>query len=154
MSLPLGEYLVRAGAISADQRDTILERQRSSGRPFGVLAEELFGVEPARIESAWASQYADLVEEVDLSATEPDTSALDVIGRRQAWQFRFLPLWFDAEGMLVVCTTTRDLPRALRFAGWRLGKPVAFVLTTPEDLEHALERHYPIGGMRLAAKAV
>jgi hypothetical protein len=145
MQTKLGDVLVRMGMLSASQRDEVLACQASSGRPFGALAEELFGVSPRAIERAWASQYAELVGRVDLGAERTEPGALELIDRRQAWQFQVLPVRFEG-GDLVLATTEAALPRAMRFAGWALGVPVSFVLAEPAALEAGLQASYPLSG--------
>ena len=150
MPVRLGELLIRHGDLTAEQRDEILAIQRDRRRPFGVLAEELFGVSPSAVERAWATQYAgeyaasaELVEPEDLI---PEPEALRLIERRQAWQFGLLPLRFESDH-LTACSTQTLLPRAMRFAGWRIALPVQFVLSTDEALSDALAQHYPMAGM-------
>lgn len=144
MPVRLGDLLVRAGALTEAERDRVLETQQRTRRPFGVLAEELFGVDPAVVERAWAEQYALASERVHPGAETVDPNALACIDRRQAWQFAVLPMRFEA-GELIVCTSVEYLPRAMRFAGWRLGERVSFVLAERRELGAALERHYPMG---------
>ena len=50
-TLKLGDLLVQQGVLTVAQRDQVLEAQRLRRRPFGVLAEDLFGVSPA----AWSA---------------------------------------------------------------------------------------------------
>lgn len=149
MVLRLGDLLVRNGVLTDEQRDQILEQQREIGRPFGELAERLYGVSPHDIEQAWAEQYASLSPPVDPRRYRPSEEILASINRRQAWQFEVLPLKRDGEELLL-CTTQENLPRAMKFAGWRLGEAVSFVLASPKALGEALERHYPMGGMTAA----
>jgi hypothetical protein len=144
-SLRLGDLLVARGVLEEAQRDEILAEQSLSGRPFGALAERMFGVSPRDIEQAWAEQYSSLAPTADLDAEEPEPYALSLIERRQAWQFRVLPLRFDGDELLV-CTTRENLPRALRFTGWSIGHRCVFVITSAEQLDAALERHYSMGG--------
>ena len=146
MHLRLGDLLVRQGVLTEEQRDAVLAEQRLVGRPFGALAERMFGVNPADVERAWAAQYAQMAEHVDPRSSEIDPYALRLVERRQAWQFRVLPLRFSGED-LVICTTETHLPRAMRFTGWRIGHPVRFVLAPPLQLGEALVAHYPIAGM-------
>jgi len=146
MALRLGEILVQRGVLTREQRDELLERQSITGRPLGVLAETIHGVCPSDIEQAWAEQFAALADHVDpvRAAVPPEVRKL--IDRRQAWQFKVLPL--DRRGgELVVCTSRRHLARALRFAGWRLGESCTFVIADPDRLGHALMRFYPMDGM-------
>jgi hypothetical protein len=146
MTLRLGDLLVRNGALTEAQRDSVLDYQRLTGRPFGELAERLFGVGQAAVEQAWAEQYAMIARRVDPRAEPVEAEALSQIDRRQAWQFRLLPLRFDA-GELMVCTTQEHLVRALKFAGWRIQPSCYFVLTDPVALGEALMKHYPMAGM-------
>jgi len=143
--LRLGELLVDMGAMRPEQRDTVLERQRDSARPFGVLAEELFGVDPGVVEDAWAQQYTVIAPRLDPRRIEPDPDLLALVTRRQAWQFGLVPVWADDRAMVGV-TSAPFLARAMRFVGWRLEHDVSFALCTPEQLVEGLERHYPIDG--------
>lgn len=142
----LGDLLVRQGVLSESERDQVLKVQAQAGRPFGVIAEELFGVEPEAVERAWAEQYAHYAPSVDPRSFEVEEDALALINRRQAWQFRLMPLRCHGN-QVILCTTQDNLVRALRFAGWRLGQQCQFALTDPRALGEALERYYPLGGM-------
>ena len=146
MSIRLGDVLVKRGLLSEAQRDSILDKQREVGRPFGELAEGMFGVHPDDVERAWAHQYAAMAPHIDPAATPPEASALRLISARQAWQFRVLPLCYQ-DNELVVCTTEAHLVRALKFAGWRLGEVCTFVITDDESMGQALDHHYPIAGL-------
>ncbi|MEX2217348.1 MAG: hypothetical protein WD749_01195 [Phycisphaerales bacterium] len=142
----LGDLLVRRGVLTEAQRDAVLEHQRMTGRPFGELAERLFGVGQSAVEEAWAEQYALIARRVDPRSERLDPAALTLLDRRQAWQFRMLPLRFEADELLI-CTTQDHLPRALKFAGWKIQAPCFFVLADPRSLGEALLRHYPMEGM-------
>lgn len=146
MHLRIGDVLVRAGVLSEFERDAIVREQAQAGKPFGLLAEELFGVEPKRIEQAWAEQYAELVGEFDLRDARIDPDVVSVVSPRQAWQFRLLPIRRDPEGLLL-CSTRRDLPRALRFATTHLAEPSCFVVADPVSLGEAMVEHRPIAGL-------
>lgn len=146
----LGDLLVIQGSLTEQQRDEILAAQRDTIRPFGALAEELFGINPADVEAAWASQYAAMSpastgDDGSTPAVDPD--ALGTLDRRQAWQFAICPLHED-DAELVLATTREHLPRALRFVGWRLTRPSRFEITDRQTLGRLLEAHYPMGGAR------
>jgi hypothetical protein len=143
----LGQILVEGGVLTTRQVDEVLTVQERTGEPFGVLAERLFGVAPEAIEEAWASQYARLTRPVnpEIEAFEPGASEL--VTRRQAWQFRILPMRFEGRELLVA-TTQRHLRRALRFATNVIGLPVFFVIAEPLPLGRALCARYPLPGMR------
>lgn len=145
MAMRLGDLLVRRGVLTEQQRDEVLKFQKTHNRPFGELAETLFGISPAAVEQAWAAQYAMLAESVDPRASDVAHDALELVSRRQAWQFKVLPLGL-AKGEVRVCTTQEHLARALRFVGWRVCAPCHFVLAQAEHLGEALMKHYPITG--------
>lgn len=149
MSVRLGEVLVARGLLSEAQRAHILEAQKSSGRPFGVLAEQIFGVSPRDVEQAWAEQFAHEAERVDPTAAAPAPEALAIIERRQAWQFRVLPMRVE-RGELLLATDAVSLPRAMRFAGWRVAAPCRFVIAEPDALSAALQAFYPMPAFKPA----
>ena len=146
MTIRLGDLLVKQGVLTTRQRDHILEVQASCGRPFGALAESLFGVSPGAVEQAWAKQYSMLARHVDPRLYDPPSELLELVSRRQAWQFGVLPLSRTA-AHITLCTTEKYLARALRFSGWRIPGACDFVLSDPESLGQALEYHYSIDGI-------
>lgn len=144
MSMQLGELLVRSGVISDAQRRAILAEQEAHGRPFGVLAEEMFGVDGRAVEAAWATQFAACADWVDPSEVAVEPRALATVERRQAWQFRVVPMRFEGRE-LVLATDEQSLPRAMRFVGWRIGSSSRFVLAEASRLDAALKMYYPMG---------
>jgi hypothetical protein len=146
MAIRLGDLLVQHGVLTEPQRAAVLERQRFTGRPFGELAENMFGVSQHAVERAWAEQYAMIAERIDPKSERIEPVVLALLERRQAWQFCLLPIRFDGDE-LMVCTTQEHLVRAMRFANWRIKAPCYFVLADPLALSKALTRHYPMPGM-------
>ena len=142
----IGEILVRRGVLTQQQVDQLLDYQQQTGRPLGWLAERHFGVAPAAIEEAWAEQYAGFARTIDPEFEVYADEAAQLVTRRQAWQFCFLPIRFD-EGQLLVATTQQHLRRALRFATNVIGVPVFFVLAEPLALGQALCKRYPLPGL-------
>lgn len=145
----LGDLLVERGALTSQQRDEILDVQLDRARPFGVLAEELFGVQPSVVEQAWAEQHAMIATRLDPRAVEIDPDVIDMIERRQAWQFGIIPV--RKLGPTLECVTAPDyLARAMRFAGWRVPMDCSFSICDRSKLATALGIHYPIEGMDAA----
>jgi hypothetical protein len=143
----LGEMLVEHGVMTPEQCDEVLQVQKLRGGAFGAIAEDLFGIEPAAVERAWVEQYAGLTRSVDPRRCAISPAALTAISRRQAWQFRMLPMQILANGCVVCCTSKQHLVRALRFAGWRIGHDCEFVLADARHLGEALCEYYPMAGM-------
>lgn len=146
MTIRLGKILVDRGVLTDAQVKDVLNEQERSGAPFGLICEQLFGVSPHDVEQAWAAQYSAQARVVDPLREPVDRKAIDLITRRQAWQFRVLPLRFDGRELVLV-TTSQHLCRALRFATAVIGVPVYVVLAKPAALGEALCRHYPMPGM-------
>jgi hypothetical protein len=145
MPVRLGELLVRRGLLTEPQVTRVLEQQAIAHRPFGLLAETMFGVTPRDVEQVWAEQYESITGTVELASTRVEADVLDAVSRRQAWQFSVLPIRFDRHE-LVLATTRENLPRALRFALNVLERPAYFLLADADDLGRALARHYPLAG--------
>ncbi len=146
--LRLGELLVQLGRLSEEQVEEILDAQREGGRPFGYLAEKLFGLSVREIEGAWARQYEMLTGTVDLAGERIDREVNSIVSRRQAWQFGIIPLRRHGSELLMG-TTVEYLPRAVRFVTWHIDEPVSFIITTSQSLEAMLKLHYHLPGMTL-----
>ncbi len=148
----LGEILVNRGILTPDQVEMILDEQAETCRPLGLLAEERFGVPREAVEEAWVAQYEMLALQVDPAKEEVDPKVLDLVTRRQAWQFQVLPLRWDGFEVMTATTPTH-LARAVRFATACVGAPCYFVLADPHQLHEAIDRHYPmeVGGHPLVA---
>lgn len=142
----LGELLVAQGILRQTEVDAVLERQEKVGRPFGVLCEEMFGIDPELIEGAWVDQYRALSVSFDADFAATNPVALALVSARQAWQFRIFPLRME-HGALIAATTPGHLARASRFCSGVLGIPALFVVVDTHELAAALEVHFPIDGL-------
>lgn len=141
--LRIGEILVQQGILSQDQVAHILKIQRATARPFGDLAERLYGIDPNVVQDAWVEQYADTVGRVSLTNVDVDADCLDLVSRRQAWQFHIVPLFRDSDSLHVV-TTPESLVRAVNFATRTFSEPVYFRLTDRQQINSFLMQHYPV----------
>jgi hypothetical protein len=146
----LGEILVAHGVLTESDVDRILAVQRETGEPFGLISERLCGVDPGQVEVAWTEQYRRLTETVDTQCEAFDPSVHGLVSRRQAWQFRLVPVRRDGDHLRVLTTGTH-LRRALNFAIRVLGMPSYIVLTDPQSLGALLCERYPMGGMTPAS---
>ena len=142
MSIRLGELLVEQGALTLEQRDEVLRLQEEAHRPFGVIAEEYFGVSPNVIEDVWAKQYAMIALRLDPLAVQVDQSVLDIITKRQAWQFGLIPVR-EHQGEMEFVTSMECMARALRFVGWRMPVLSTFYICDLHSLKRGLALHYP-----------
>lgn len=143
MARRLGELLVERGALTAGQLSQLLKLQQTRREPLGVLAEEHFGVDPSDLEAAWSEQYALITASVDPRRELIDPTVLSTITKRQAWQFRVLPMRYDGQEVMIA-TCREHLPRALRFAYRHFGASCYLVVAQADALFDALQKHYPL----------
>ena len=141
--IQIGQLLVEQGVLTEQQVRHILKVQKLSHRPFGDLAERLFGIEPQAVEDAWVEQYLRTVGTVDLNDVELDTEYLRLLNRRQAWQFHLLPLRRDGDAVQMA-TTADNLVRSVNFASRRIDEPVHFLIAERQQLREFLMTHYPV----------
>lgn len=141
----IGQILVDQGVLSAAQVRVILDEQRHTGVPFGVLAERHFEVTVQTIERAWITQYQQFTGgQIDLATQQIDTDVLALINRRQAWQFEILPLCYQPTGELLMAASRRRLARAVTFVAAKLKPVVFFRIAESDQLRRFLQRHYPM----------
>jgi hypothetical protein len=139
----IGEILVRQGVLTPDQVDEILAEQRNSARPFGDLAERMFGVSASAVEDAWVAQYLDTVGTTDLDDVDVDVECLRLLNRRQAWQFHLLPLNREG-GEVALATDEANLLRALNFATRTVDETFHLLVAERAQLRQFLMTHYPV----------
>lgn len=141
--IPIGQLLVEQGVLKPEQVAHILKVQKASHRPFGDLAERLYGIDPQAIEDAWVEQYTRTVGVIDLNDVDFDAECLRVINRRQAWQFHVLPTHREDEH-LHVATDAENLVRAVNFSSRRIDEAVYLLVAEREQLREFLMKHYPV----------
>ena len=141
--IPIGQVLVEQGVLTQGQVDHILRVQRAGHRPFGDLAERLYGISPRAVEDAWVEQYSQYVGTVDLHEQQMDADCLRLLSRRQAWQFESLPVNRDGD-MLNIATSRENLVRAVNFATRTIDEPISFLLAERDQLREFLLQHYPV----------
>src|SRR5262249_12368276 len=117
--------------------------QKQSHRPFGDLAERLFGISPRAVEDAWVEQYVRTVGTIDLNDVDFDSECLRLLNRRQAWQFHVLPTNREPDA-LNVATSATDLVRAVNFSAQKIDEPLCFMIAERRQLREFLMKHYPV----------
>jgi MSHA biogenesis protein MshE len=141
--IQIGQLLVEQGVLSDVQVQKILEAQKQSHRPFGDLAERMFGIDPKAVEDAWVEQYLRIAGVVDLEEVKIETDALRTLNRRQAWQFHLLPTSRQGDN-LNLATSPENLIRSVNFATRSINEPVYFLIAERRQLRDFLMRHYPV----------
>ena len=141
--IQIGQLLMEQGVLTTAQVEHILKIQKMSHRPFGDLAERLYGIDPKAVEDAWVEQYIRVAGVVDLDQQNIDAECLRTLNRRQAWQFHLLPMNRTEEN-LNIATSARDLVRAVNFSARKLDEPVYFQIAERAQLRDFLMKHYPV----------
>jgi hypothetical protein len=141
--IPIGQLLIEQGVLSAEQVGHILAVQKASHRPFGDLAERLYGIDPQAVEDAWVEQYTRTVGVIDLNDVQFDADCLRLINRRQAWQFHLLPAYREGD-QLHIATDAENLVRAVNFSSRRIDEAVYFLVAERQQLRDFLMKHYPV----------
>ncbi len=141
--IQIGQLLVEQGVLTDKQVQEVLELQKVSHRPFGDIAERLFGIDPQAVEDAWVEQYLRTVGVIDLNDHKIETECLRMLNRRQAWQFHTMPLNRE-HSSLNVATCADELVRAVTFSPRKFDEPVYCLLAEREQLREFLMKHYPV----------
>ena len=141
--IQIGQLLVEQGVLSDAQVQHILKVQKISHRPFGDLAERLYGIDPKAVEDAWVAQYLRMVGVVDLDEQQIQVECLRLLSRRQAWQFHLLPLHRQEEG-LHMATSAENLVRSVNFTTRKIDEPVQFWIAENDQLREFLMKHYSV----------
>ena len=141
--IQIGQLLIEQGVLTPKQVDHILKVQKISHRPFGDLAERLFGISPQAVEDAWVQQYLRMVGTVELDEQKFDEQCLRLLNRRQAWQFHMLPMTRQREN-LNIATDAENLVRAVNFSAKKLDEPIYFQIAERKQLREFLMKHYPV----------
>ena len=141
--IQIGQLLIEQGVLTDAQVQHILKVQKVSHRPFGDLAERLYGIDPKVVEDAWVEQYIQEAGVTDLDDLEFDQKCLRVLNRRQAWQFHLLPLNRE-DGAVSMATSASDLVRSVNFATRTIDEPVYFLIAERQQLRDFLMKHYPV----------
>ena len=140
--IQIGQLLIEQGVLTDTQVAHILKVQKMSHRPFGDLAERLYGIDPKAVEDAWVEQYLRVVGTVDLDDVEIDTECLRLLNRRQAWQFHLLPV--GRRGEMEMATDAEHLVRSVNFSSRAIDEPVHFLIAERQQLREFLMKHYPV----------
>ena len=141
--IQIGQLLVEQGVLTDAQVKHILNVQKVSHRPFGDLAERLYGIDPRAVEDAWVEQYLRTTGVIDLDDVEMEKDCLRLLNRRQAWQFNTLPMNRQEE-MLSMATSAESLVRSVNFAARKIDEPVHFLIAERGQLREFLMKHYPV----------
>ena len=139
MAKKLGELLVDAGLISADQLDKALANQKVNKKRIGEIIVDLKMASEMDIVQTISFELG--VDSLDLSKAVVDPMAIQLISEKLARKFNLLPISVDGKVLTVAMLDPLDFEALddIRFATGYKVKPVA---TTRTELLHAIDIHY------------
>lgn len=144
--LKLGEILVQASVLTAEQLDTALEAQNATDGPrprLGSMIARLGFATESEIATAVAQQLG--VPFVDMTSATPDPSLLQALPRRIADHHQALPLDRADDGVVTVAISDPTNVVALDDLGMMLGGKLRVAVATAGSIAEAIERWYGAG---------
>lgn len=139
MAKKLGEVLVDAGLISADQLAKALANQKVNKKRIGEIIVDLKMASEMDIVQAISFELG--VDSLDLSKAVVDPMAIQLIPEKLARKFNLLPISVDGKVLTVAMLDPLDF-EALDDVRFATGYKVRAVATTRTELIHAIDIHY------------
>ncbi len=136
-----GQRLVERGIITQDQLDEGLRRQQTTmaNRKIGEILVRLGYISKSHITEGLADQMG--IPVVRLSQVEIPKRIKDMMDGNIAMLYRVIPIE-ERNGALVVATADPTNINALDNLGRLLDRPVEPALSTPEEIQDALNKYY------------
>lgn len=148
----IGQIMIARGLLNQEQVDHLLDHQTRDHRPFGQLAQGMYGVPEEAVCACLASQIIPECPRVKLCQEPSEPELLELLSPSEAWEHLVLPLRETEAGL--VCATTREaLPGAIALLQRRTNMPFRFVLADLHLLEQFIAERYDFEGIDLDAYA-
>jgi type IV pilus assembly protein PilB len=139
---PLGRILIKMGKLTRAQVSEALELQKTKRGPLGQLLIELGYVNERDVNLALAAQQG--MESITLGNIDIEKSVIDLIPSQMAHTYRIVPTDYDRETNTIgVALASPDNFQATDDLKTLMGFNVVARITTPEDMNDALNRFYP-----------
>ena len=148
----IGQILVDRGIMRVEHVSAVLDKQRSDPRPFGRLAETMFGIAVEEIAAALAVQLRHTTSWVNLAHQPLDPRVLTLLSPSEAWDHLVLPLRRE-DRQLVCATGAETLPEALALLQRRVSEPIRLVFAEMHQLEQFIAERYDYEGLELTDEA-
>ena len=141
----IGEILIRKGLISWDQLDHALAIREATGRKTGEVLVQRGMVSQKKLFQGLADQSG--MTFADLENVTPQTEALDAVPKRLAYEYHIMPLVSNEDTILIAASNPMTPWAETDILTYTRFKDIRTVLSSPEDIEHALARYYGKEGM-------
>ncbi|NTW29082.1 MAG: Flp pilus assembly complex ATPase component TadA [Coriobacteriia bacterium] len=137
----LGELLVRAGVITASQRDDAVQVHVATASPLGKVLVELGYASHGAILAVVAKQIG--IEYMDLSERRPEPGAVALIPREVATRYMLMPLEIRGNTLLVAMA---DPQNVLTIDHVRIitGHEIRPAISTKNDILEAIRQYYDV----------
>jgi type IV pilus assembly protein PilB len=141
--LPLGQLLVQAGRLSAEQlQEALAEQEQSPGRRLGEILVAR-GLVPSKVVAqALAHQHG--LEFVDLARVEVEPAAASLLPEPFARKAQVLPVRFLDEDLVLVAVGDPTNLRTADDLRLALGLNIRLAVAEPSALEGTIERTYRV----------
>jgi hypothetical protein len=136
--LPAGEILVRTGLISSEQLSNALDQARRSDELIGRTLVNLGLIKEVDLVRALALQVG--MEFVDLSRTEVDPAAAQMLPAAVAWRYLAIPI-AERDGRVVIAIADSANQQVLDDIRVVLDRDLQPVVATPSDIIHTIREH-------------
>ncbi len=135
----LGELLVKARAISAEQLEQALAQQQKSGQKLGQALQDLGAISEGDLHRFLAKHLG--IDYVDLSLAHLNSDTIFLLKEVQARSYQALVLQSDDKGLLVGMADPTDI-HAYDQLCRLLKRPVRLALVNETDLLHTINSMY------------
>jgi len=138
----LGRILIKMGLITRTQAAEAKEIQSKKGGPIGQILIELGYVDPADVQLALAAQVG--MEPVDLDRFDVPKEIIALMPAQMAHTYKVVPIdWQPETKLLSIALASPDNFQATDDLKTLLGFNIKPFISTPEQIEAALNRYYP-----------
>ncbi|MBN1787940.1 MAG: Flp pilus assembly complex ATPase component TadA [Sedimentisphaerales bacterium] len=140
----LGRILVKMGILTRDKvhQCLALQKEKGDGVQLGQAMLEMKLIDANQLNIALAAQRG--MEYVDIAGEELDKGLVEQIPAQMANAYRVVPLSYDkTHNIMTVAIDTPDNFKATDDLSTLMGYKVEAKVTSPGDLDDALNKYYP-----------
>ncbi len=135
----LGEILVESGLITKEQLEKGLAEQKKTGKKLGEVLVESGLLTEADIAKTLSMQLG--IPYIDLSTAVIEPEAIEMIPEKLAQRHLILPISTDRKVFTIAMADPLNF-EALSDVRFATGKNVRPTITTPTEIQYAIERYY------------
>ncbi len=134
----IADVIVDLGYVDRERADAAVEESRLLGKRMGQVLLESGALSAEQLAHALAEQFG--LDYVDLSAYQPDVSAMNLVSHKAARRFEAAPIGFDESGALVVAMADPSNVLALDDLKLMTGHEIRPAVASAEDVANLISR--------------